>query len=232
MTGSLRLRSMRTKTRSLLSNSKSSQEPRYGNDARGEQILAAAMRLTLVVVEEHAGRAVHLADDDTLGAVDDERAVIRHQGHVTHIDGLLLDIADGLGAGILIEVPDDQPQRHLQRGGEGHAALDALLDVVFRLFQLIVDELQPAAAGEIVDREHRLENFLQSRLGPAVRGHVHLQERFIAGPLDVDQVGHWRYFGDPAKALADALLTRKGLRDRVHANPCLLAGFCSHPGTP
>jgi hypothetical protein len=30
------------------------------------------MGLALVVVEEHAGRAVHLADDHALGAVDDE----------------------------------------------------------------------------------------------------------------------------------------------------------------
>jgi hypothetical protein len=31
--------------------------------------------LALVVVEEDAGRAVQLADDDALGAVDDEGAV-------------------------------------------------------------------------------------------------------------------------------------------------------------
>ena len=47
----------------------------------------------------------------------------------------------------------------------GHAALDALLDVVFRLLELVVDELEPAAPGEVVDREHRLEDFLQARLG-------------------------------------------------------------------
>ena len=51
-------------------------------------------------VEEHAGRAVQLADDDALGAVDDERAVVRHQRDVAEVDLLLLDVADGLGAGL------------------------------------------------------------------------------------------------------------------------------------
>src|SRR5476651_601269 len=46
-----------------------------GNDARGKQQLAGRMGLALVVVEEHAGRTVHLRDDDALGAVDDEGAV-------------------------------------------------------------------------------------------------------------------------------------------------------------
>ena len=66
-----------------------------GDDAGGEQVLAAAVGLALVVVEEDAGAAVHLGDDDALGAVDDESAVVRHQGHVAHVDVLLLDVADG-----------------------------------------------------------------------------------------------------------------------------------------
>ena len=189
------------------------------DDPRGEQVLAAAVRLALVVVEEHARAAVHLADDDALGAVDDERAVVRHQGHVAHVDGLLLDVADRAGAGILVHVPDDQAQDHLQRRCERHAALDAFLDVVFGLFQLVIDELQPAPAGEIVDREHRAEDFLQAGVGAAVVRRVHLQERLVAGALHVDQVGHRRHFGDAPEALADALAPGKGPGDRVHACP-------------
>ena len=52
------------------------------------------MGLSLVVVEEDTGRAVHLTNDDALGAVHDERAVGRHQGHVAHINILFFDIAD------------------------------------------------------------------------------------------------------------------------------------------
>ena len=133
---------------------------------------------------------MHLGDDDALGAIHDECAVIGHQRHVAHVNGLLLDVADGLRASIFIEIPDDQAQDHLQRGGIGHAALDAFLDVVFRLFQLVMDELEPAAAGEIVDREDRFENFLDAGMGAGIGLDVHLQERVIAGALHVDQVGH------------------------------------------
>ena len=49
-------------------------------------------------VEERARRPVQLRDDDALGAVDDERAVLGHQRDVAEVDLLLLDVADGLGA--------------------------------------------------------------------------------------------------------------------------------------
>ncbi len=68
--------------------------PAIGNDARGEQELARRMGLALVMIEEHAGAAVHLADDDTLGPVDDKGAVIGHERHVAHVNRLFLDIAD------------------------------------------------------------------------------------------------------------------------------------------
>jgi hypothetical protein len=188
-----------------------------GDHARGEEILAARMRLALVVVEEHARRAVHLADDDALGAIDDEGAVIRHERHVAHVDRLLLDVPDRAGARIFIDIPDDEAQHDLQRRGIGHASLDALLDVVFRLFQLVIDELEPAAAGEIVDREDRLEHFLQPGLRAAVRGDVHLQERLVARPLHVDQVRHRRHLGDAPEAPPDPLLPRERLAsNRVH----------------
>ena len=90
------------------------------------------MGLALVVIEEHAGRAVHLRDDDALGAVDDERAVVGHERDVAHVDILLLDVLDGLGAGFLVDIEHDEAQRHLERRRIGHAALAALVDVVFR----------------------------------------------------------------------------------------------------
>src|SRR5579859_6281314 len=128
-----------------------------GNDAGGEQIFARGMGLALVVIEEHARGTMHLRDDDALGAIDHEGAVGRHQGHVAHIDVLLLDVADRAGAGVFIDIPDDQTQGHLQGSREGHSALLALFDVVFRLFQLVLDELQRTAPREILDREDRPE---------------------------------------------------------------------------
>jgi hypothetical protein len=42
------------------------------------------------------------------------------------------------GRRFLVDIEHDQAQRHLQRRGIGHAALAALVDVVLRLFQLVV----------------------------------------------------------------------------------------------
>src|SRR5207245_3347533 len=80
-----------------------------------------------------ARRAVELRDDDALGPVDDEGPVLRHQRDVAEVDLLLLDVADGLDAGLGILVPDHEADRHLQRHGVGHAALLALVDVVLQL---------------------------------------------------------------------------------------------------
>ena len=84
-------------------------------------------------VEERARRAVELRHDDALGAVDDERAVVRHQRDVAVIDFLLLDVADGLDAGLRVLVPDHEPDRDLERHGVGHAAFLAFVDVVLQL---------------------------------------------------------------------------------------------------
>ena len=84
-------------------------------------------------VEERARRAVELRHDDALGAVDDERAVVRHQRDVAEVDLLLLDVANRLDAGVRILVPDDETDRDLERHGVGHAALLALVDVVLQL---------------------------------------------------------------------------------------------------
>src|SRR5690606_38779407 len=66
------------------------------NDARGVQQLARAVSLATVVIKEYAWGAVQLGDDYTLGTVDDEGAVLGHQGDFPHVDFLLLDILDRL----------------------------------------------------------------------------------------------------------------------------------------
>src|SRR5581483_11637586 len=107
-------------------------------------------------VEERARRAVQLRDDDALGAVDDEGAVLRHQRDVAEVDLLLLDVADGLHAGVGVLVPDHEADRDLQRHGVGHAALLALVDVVL---QLQADRV----AADIADVAARLVRFAAAR---------------------------------------------------------------------
>ena len=133
-----------------------------GNDARGKQQLAGRMGLALVVVEEHARRTVHLRDDDALGAVDDERAVVGHERDVAHVDVLLLDVLDGARAGLFVDIEHDEAQLHLERRSKGHAALAALVDVILRRFELVGDEVQFGGVREVPDREHRLEDRLQA----------------------------------------------------------------------
>jgi hypothetical protein len=81
------------------------------------------------MVEQHARRTVHLRHDDALGAVDDERAVARHQGHVAHVDVLLLDIEHRTASVSLIHFKHDQAKRNLHRRRIGDAALTAFVDV-------------------------------------------------------------------------------------------------------
>src|SRR6185312_9723753 len=176
-----------------------------GDDAGGEEILARGMALALVVIEEHAGRAMHLRDDDALGTVDDEGAVLGHERHVAHVDVLLFDVADRARARLLIDIPNDEAQRHFQRRGERDAALLAFLDVVFRRFELVADEFQPRTIRKIADRENGFENFLQTDAGTLVGRHAHLQEMIVRALLDFDEVRHRRNLGDAAKALANAL---------------------------
>ncbi len=185
-----------------------------GDDAGAVEELARAVRLAPVMVEEDARAAVHLADDDALGAVDDEGAVVRHERHVAHVDVLLLDVPDASGSGLVVDVPDDQAQRHPERCRIGHAALVALLDVVLRLLELVADEIECRAVGEVLDREHRPENLLEPRQGAHRRRHVHLQEMLVGLTLHLDQVRHHRHLGNTPEALADPLLGRVRLCHR------------------
>ncbi len=86
-----------------------------------------------VGLEEHAGTAVQLADDDPLGAVDDEGPVVGEHRDLAEVDLLLLDVADALRLGVRVLVVDHQLDRDLQRNGEGLTPLLAFLDVVLEL---------------------------------------------------------------------------------------------------
>ncbi len=186
-----------------------------GDNASGEQELARRMALSLVVIEEHARRTVHLRDDDALGAVDDEGAVRRHERHVAHVDVLLLDVLDGLGLRLRVDVEHDQPQRHLERGGESHAALAALVDVVLGRLVFVLDELEMRCIGEILDRKHRLEHRLQALGRTAALRRVHEEKLVVRRLLHLDQVRHLADFPDVPEDFANALAAGECLRHVV-----------------
>ncbi len=186
-----------------------------GNDARREQQLAGRVALALVVIEEHARRAVHLRDDDALGAIDDEGAVRRHEGHVAHIDVLLLDVLDRLRLRVGIDVEHDEAQRHFQRRGEGHAALSALVDVIFRRLELVAHEFEQRDLREVGDREDGFEHRLQPLVGTPALRLVDEEKLVVGGLLHFDQIGHLRGFANMSEEFADTLATGESLRRRL-----------------
>ncbi|MCL6638242.1 MAG: phenylalanine--tRNA ligase subunit beta, partial [Firmicutes bacterium] len=64
----------------------------HRNDPRAVDDLAARVGLSLVVVEEDAGRTLELADDDPFDAVKNKRPLVRNQRNVTKVDLLLFDV--------------------------------------------------------------------------------------------------------------------------------------------
>ena len=175
-----------------------------GNDAGAKQQLARRMRLALVVLEEHARRAVQLGDDHALGAVDDERALVGHQGHFAHVDLLLLHLLDhlGLGRGRLAIVDDELHARtHGRR--EGQAARLAFAHVEGGLGQVVLDELHLDEAVVRDDGERRFKRRLQTLVGTLFGWNVSLQEGGVGILLHLQQVRNLQHALAGAKALAD-----------------------------
>jgi hypothetical protein len=105
------------------------------------------------------GERTELRDDDALGAVDDEGALVGHHGEVAHEDGLGLDLAGG----VVRELRRDE-----QRSRVGHVLVLALLHGVLGRLEPVVAEAQRHRAREVLDRGDLLEDLLQARGG----GHV------------------------------------------------------------
>ncbi len=152
---------------------------------------------------------MHLTDDNALCAIDNEGTVGRHERHVAHIDVLFLDVLHGAGSGLFVHIKDDQSQSHLKRRGKGHSALLAFLDVVFRIFEFVMDEFQLGAFGKIRNRKNGFEHSLKTLFRPTAFGILNYQKLIIGMLLHLDQVGHCCHFQDAAKLLPYASATRK-----------------------
>ena len=162
--------------------SNSSQAPRFGMTLALNSIRPDAGILELAVV--HARRADELADDDALGAVDDERAEVRHPRVVAHVHPLALDLA-----GLL----DQELDVDVERPAEGQVLGPALLLGVLRVPELVVQELElHDLAGEVLDRADLVEQLAQALVDEPAEG---LQ-------LELDQVRDGEDLGDPGIALA------------------------------
>ena len=65
------------------------------------------------MVKKDTRRPVQLRDNDPLCPVDHEGAVVSHQGHLAHVNLLLLNIAQNLGAARFALIEDNQSQRRM-----------------------------------------------------------------------------------------------------------------------
>ncbi len=133
-------------------------------------------------LEDDARRAHELRHDDALGAVDDERALVRHHGEVAHEDGLLLDLTRGAVG---------EPGPHEDRGRVRHVLLFALLHRELgrgaQVFVVRVElELELQVLGEVLDRADVAERLCEALM----------KEPLERGALDRDQVGQVEGLGE------------------------------------
>ena len=137
-----------------------------GDHAAGVQLLVARFDLDH---EVDARRAVELADDHALGAVDDELAAADHDRHVAQVDRFL---ERGLA---LVEAEPD-----VERAAVGQPELPALVGVVARLAQVVAEVFELEGLVVALDREDFAEDAFQSRVGPLLGGIVGLEEPLVA----------------------------------------------------
>ncbi len=156
-----------------------------GNDPAGVQLLVARFDLDH---EIDPGRAVELADDHALGAVDDELAAADHDRHVAEIDRLLEHRL------ALVQAEPD-----VERAAEGQPELAALVGIVPRLAQVKPEIFQLERLVVALDREDLPEDAFQSRVGSLFGGLVGLEETLVAVRLDLGQIGNRKLVVNPAE---------------------------------
>ena len=154
-----------------------------GRDNLGLVDLLARIHLGAVV---HARGADELGDDDTLGTVDDEGALISHHGEVAHKDELLLDLA-----GLLVGETDVGQKRSLI----GHILLAALLDGVRGVAELMLAEGNLENMVLALDGAGFLERLTKALVLKTLKGF----------PLNRDKVGELHGLRDFPEADALAL---------------------------
>ena len=154
-----------------------------GRDDLGLVDLLARIHLGAVV---HTRGADELRDNDTLGTVDDEGALIGHHGEVAHKDELLLDLA-----GLLVGETDVGQKRGLI----GHVLLAALLDGVRGVAELMLAEGNLENMVLALDGAGFLERLTKALVLKTLKGF----------PLNRDKVGELHGLRDFPEADALAL---------------------------
>ena len=148
-----------------------------GVNGAGHQLVLGhvAQPVAVTGLEDDSRRAHQLGHHDTLSAVNDECALLGHQGKVPHEDRLLLDLPSVL---VLKCGPHEDGRR------EGHVLLFTLLDRELRrrtqiLVRRVELKLQRECLAEVGDGAE-----VPERVGNAIS-----TEPLERLPLDVDEMG-------------------------------------------
>ena len=95
------------------------------------------MCLALVVVKEHAWRAVQLRNDYALGTIDDKGTVIGHQRHFTEIDLLFAYFFNWLRRAAGFLVINNKTHQHTNRSRKGQTAHLTFFNVKYWLAKAV-----------------------------------------------------------------------------------------------
>ena len=132
---------------------------------------------------------MELADDDALGTVDDELAAADHDRHVAEIDFFLDRGAVALA----------QAQPDAERPAVGEAKLAALVRVVARLAEFVLDVIERRFLVVALDGEDFEEHPFEAGRGALVLRQVQLQEPVVGPGLYVGEVGDVHGVAEPAE---------------------------------
>ena len=130
---------------------------------------------------------MQLRNDHALGAVDDERALRRHERDFAHVNLLFLRPL------FFLELESD-----VERRAKGLAFALRLERAQLRLADFVMAEIERRLFVVALDRENFLEDRLQAGVFPLARRDVLLQKIDVGIELNLDQVGRLdRLFNGP-----------------------------------
>ena len=139
------------------------------------------------MLENDAGRTLELVDDDTLRAVDDERALFGHQRQRAEVDILFLAVAEGAVARALFHIVHVKADLDADRCLVGQPLGNAFRLIVLGFADFIAQVFKACGAVEILNGKDGTEHSFQSHLGVAILA-AFLQEDIVRVHLKVEQV--------------------------------------------
>ena len=128
-------------------------------------------------LERHARRAVQLAHDHALGAIDHEAALRGDQRNLPHEHALLL------GSLFVLQAKD-----HVQRRAVGLPLIDALQPVHLGCADHVVVIIENHLFVVTLDRENFIEHGLQADVLPFLRTDFRLEKLVVRIHLHLDEV--------------------------------------------